>query len=85
MGQPGFFDLSQRHKGLDENKEPIGFVAARGGRFCEKAAEHVVDEVIAKLQTLLDSPPPRNNKENVVHISYGSIIGVASIIPPRFY
>lgn len=29
-------------------------IAARGGRFCEKAPEYIVDEVIAKLQTLLD-------------------------------
>ncbi|MCI0466912.1 MAG: type II toxin-antitoxin system PemK/MazF family toxin, partial [Beijerinckiaceae bacterium] len=29
-------------------------IAALGGRFCEKVPEHVVDEVIAKLQTLLD-------------------------------
>ncbi|MDQ6703559.1 MAG: type II toxin-antitoxin system PemK/MazF family toxin [Pseudomonadota bacterium] len=29
-------------------------IAARGGRFSEKAPEFIVDEVIAKLQTLLD-------------------------------
>lgn len=29
-------------------------IAARGGRFAEKAPEYIVDEVIAKLQTLLD-------------------------------
>jgi mRNA interferase ChpB len=29
-------------------------IAARGGRFSEKAPEYIVDEVIAKLQTLLD-------------------------------
>ena len=29
-------------------------IAARGGRFCEKVPEHIVDEVIARLQTLLD-------------------------------
>jgi mRNA interferase ChpB len=36
------------------NQPRILDVAARGGRFCEKAPEYVVDEVIAKLQTLLD-------------------------------
>lgn len=29
-------------------------IPARGGRFCEKVPEYIVDEVIAKLQTLLD-------------------------------
>jgi mRNA interferase ChpB len=29
-------------------------IAARGGRFSGKAPEYIVDEVIAKLQTLLD-------------------------------
>lgn len=29
-------------------------IAARGGRFVEKAPEYVVDEILAKLQTLLD-------------------------------
>jgi mRNA-degrading endonuclease toxin of MazEF toxin-antitoxin module len=29
-------------------------IAARGGRFSEKVPEYIVDEVIAKLQTLLD-------------------------------
>ncbi len=29
-------------------------IAARGGRFCEKVPEYIVDEVMAKLQTLLD-------------------------------
>lgn len=29
-------------------------IAARGGRFAEKAPDFVVDEVIARLQTLLD-------------------------------
>jgi mRNA interferase ChpB len=29
-------------------------IAARGGRFSEKVSEYIVDEVIAKLQTLLD-------------------------------
>jgi mRNA interferase ChpB len=29
-------------------------ITARGGRFCEKAPENIVDEVLAKLQTLLD-------------------------------
>lgn len=29
-------------------------VAARGGRFCEKVPEYIVDEVVARLQTLLD-------------------------------
>lgn len=29
-------------------------MAARGGRFSEKAPDFIVDEVIAKLQTLLD-------------------------------
>jgi mRNA interferase ChpB len=36
------------------NQPRILDVAARGGRFCEKAPEYIVDEVIAKLQTLLD-------------------------------
>jgi mRNA interferase ChpB len=36
------------------NQPRILDIAARGGRFCEKAPEYVVDEVIAKLQTLLD-------------------------------
>jgi mRNA interferase ChpB len=29
-------------------------IAARGGRFCEKVPEYIIDEAIAKLQTLLD-------------------------------
>ncbi len=29
-------------------------IAARGGRFAEKAPDFIVDEVIARLQTLLD-------------------------------
>jgi len=29
-------------------------MAARGGRFAERAPDYIVDEVIAKLQTLLD-------------------------------
>ncbi len=29
-------------------------IAARGGHFVEKAPDYIVDEVIAKLQTLLD-------------------------------
>src|ERR1700758_3353041 len=36
------------------NQPRILDIAARGGRFCEKAPEYIVDEVIAKLQTLLD-------------------------------
>jgi mRNA interferase ChpB len=36
------------------NQPRILDIAAHGGRFCEKAPEYVVDEVIAKLQTLLD-------------------------------
>ena len=36
------------------NQPRILDIAACGGRFCEKAPEYVVDEVIAKLQTLLD-------------------------------
>jgi mRNA interferase ChpB len=36
------------------NQPRILDIAARGGRFCDKAPEYIVDEVIAKLQTLLD-------------------------------
>jgi mRNA interferase ChpB len=36
------------------NQPRILDIAAHVGRFCEKAPEHTVDEVIAKLQTLLD-------------------------------
>jgi mRNA interferase ChpB len=36
------------------NQPRILDIGARGGRFCEKVPEHIVDEVIAKLQTLLD-------------------------------
>jgi mRNA-degrading endonuclease toxin of MazEF toxin-antitoxin module len=36
------------------NQPRILDIAARGGRFCEKAPDYIVDEVIAKLQTLLD-------------------------------
>lgn len=36
------------------NQPRILDIAARGGRFSEKAPEYIVDEVIAKLQTLLD-------------------------------
>jgi mRNA interferase ChpB len=36
------------------NQPRILDIAARGGRFCEKAPAYIVDEVIAKLQTLLD-------------------------------
>lgn len=36
------------------NQQRILDIAARGGRFCEKVPEYIVEEVIAKLQTLLD-------------------------------
>jgi mRNA interferase ChpB len=36
------------------NQPRVLDIAARGGRFSEKAPEYIVDEVIAKLQTLLD-------------------------------
>jgi len=36
------------------NRPRILDIAARGGRFCEKAPEYIVAEVLAKLQTLLD-------------------------------
>lgn len=36
------------------NQPRILDIAARGGRFVEKAPDYVVDEVLAKLQTLLD-------------------------------
>ncbi|MFZ0496209.1 MAG: type II toxin-antitoxin system PemK/MazF family toxin [Methylocella sp.] len=36
------------------NQPRILDIAARGGRFREKVPEDIVDEVIAKLQTLLD-------------------------------
>jgi mRNA interferase ChpB len=36
------------------NQPRILDIAARGGRFYERAPEYIVDEVIAKLQTLLD-------------------------------
>jgi mRNA-degrading endonuclease toxin of MazEF toxin-antitoxin module len=36
------------------NQPRILDVAARNGRFVEKAPDYVVDDVIAKLQTLLD-------------------------------
>jgi mRNA interferase ChpB len=36
------------------NRPRILDIAARGGRFCERAPEYIVDEVLAKLQTLLD-------------------------------
>jgi len=35
------------------NQPRILDIVARGGRFCEKAPEYIVDEVIATLQTLL--------------------------------
>jgi mRNA interferase ChpB len=36
------------------NQPRIVDIAARGGRFIEKAPDFIVDDVIAKLQTLLD-------------------------------
>jgi mRNA-degrading endonuclease toxin of MazEF toxin-antitoxin module len=36
------------------NQPRILDIAARGGRFIEKAPDFIVDDVIAKLQTLLD-------------------------------
>jgi mRNA interferase ChpB len=36
------------------NQPRILDIAARGGRFIEKAPDYIVDDVIAKLQTLLD-------------------------------
>lgn len=36
------------------NQPRIIDIAARGGQFAEKVPEYIVDEVIAKLQTLLD-------------------------------
>jgi mRNA interferase ChpB len=36
------------------NQPRILDIAARGGHFCDKLPEDIVDEVIAKLQTLLD-------------------------------
>lgn len=36
------------------NQPRILDLTARGGRFVEKAPEHIVEEVLAKLQTLLD-------------------------------
>jgi mRNA interferase ChpB len=36
------------------NQPRVLDIAARGGRFIEKAPDFIVDDVIAKLQTLLD-------------------------------
>ncbi len=36
------------------NQPRILDIAARGGRFVEKVPDYIVDEVLAKLQTLLD-------------------------------
>lgn len=36
------------------NQPHVLDIAAHGGHYCEKAPDQIVDEVIAKLQTLLD-------------------------------